>query len=60
MLIFRSPLFLVLFLSNSKYRILVGYAYVLSFRPVALQIKTTPGGVGWGGVGWVGVVNMLI
>ena len=28
----------------SNYCILVGYAYVLSFRPVALQIRTIPGG----------------
>jgi len=35
---------------NSNYCILVGYVYVLSFRPVALHIRTIPVGLGWG---WV-------
>ena len=46
-------IFEVVFQNNSNDRILVGYAYVLSFRPVALQIRTIPGGVGLGGKHWV-------
>ena len=50
-----------LFQNNSNNCILVGYAYLLGFRPVALQIKTIPGGLGWEGLGWGGkhVVIML-
>ena len=50
-----------LFQNNSNNCILVGYAYLLGFRPVALQIRTISGGVGWVVVGWVGkhVVIML-
>ena len=41
-------IFEVFFQNNSNFCVLVGYAYVLSFRPVALQIRTIPGRVGWG------------
>ena len=44
-------IFEVVFQNNSNYCVLVGHAYVLSFRPVALQIRTIPGGVG--GKHWV-------
>ena len=46
-------IFEVVFQNNSNYCVLVGHAYVLSFRPVALQIRTIPGGVGSGGKHWV-------
>ena len=36
----------VVFQNNSNFCVLVGYAYVLSFRPVALQIRTLPVGMG--------------
>ena len=47
MLILRLSLFLWLFQNNSNNCILVGYAYLLGFRPVALQIRTIPVGLGW-------------
>ena len=40
-----------MFQNNINYCILVGHAYLLIFRPVALQIRTIPGGLGWGGLG---------
>ena len=44
----RSSLFLGLFQNDPNYCILVGYAYVLSFRPVPLHIRTIPVfGLGW-------------
>ena len=46
-------IFEVVFQNNSNYCVLVGHAYVLSFRPVALQIRTIPGGVGSGSKHWV-------
>ena len=46
MLILRTSLFLWLFQNNSNNCILVGYAYLLGFRPVALQIRTIPVGSG--------------
>ena len=42
-----SLFFEVIFQNNSNDRLQVG-SYVLSFRPVALQIRTIPGGEGWG------------
>ena len=46
-------IFEAVFQNNSNYCVLVGHAYVLSFRPVALQIRTIPGRVGSGGKHWV-------
>ena len=43
MLIFEVIIiFEVVFQTNSNDCILVGYTYVLSFRPVTLQIRTIP------------------
>ena len=51
-----SLFFEVIFQNNSNDRIQVG-SYVLSFRPVALQIRTILGGVGSGGKSLAKIVD---
>ena len=41
-------------------QIVIEDAYSQSFRPLELQIRTIPVGVGWGGLGWGGGKHWVI